>query len=106
MEWNFYQNSKVEVTSKVFPGARADKYTSTESNDEFIFSNIAVPEGSKISVYPASDNTGSLYFIDPKTGTKAPLKSGKAFAWTNFQNGTFELSDDSDTAYALAEVDQ
>ena len=47
MEWNFYQNSKVEVTSKVFPGARADEYTSTESNDEFSFSNIAVPEGSK-----------------------------------------------------------
>ena len=105
MLWDFYQNSKVEVTSKVFPGARADKYTSTESNDEFIFSNIAVPEGSKISVYPANDNTGGLYFIDPETGTKAPLKSGKAFAWTNFQNGTFELSDDSDTAYAMAEVD-
>ena len=106
MLWDFYQNSKVEVTSKVFPGARADQYTSTESNDEFIFSNIAVPEGSKISVYPANDNTGGLYFIDPKTGTKAPLKSGKAFAWTNFQNGTFELSDDSDTAYAMAEVDE
>jgi hypothetical protein len=106
MLWDFYQNSKVEVTSKVFPAARADEYTSTESNDEFSFSNIAVPEGSKISVYPANDNTGSLYFIDPKTGTKAPLKSGKAFAWTNFQNGTFELSEDSDTAYALAEVEQ
>ena len=106
MLWDFYQNSKVEVTSKVFPGARADKYTSTESNEEFTFSNIVVPEGSKISVYPANDNTGGLYFIDPITGTKAPLKSGKAFAWTNFQNGTFELSDDSDTAYALAEVEQ
>jgi len=106
MEWNFYQNSKVEVTSKVFPAARADEHTSTESNDEFSFSNIAVPEGSKISVYPAEDNTGSLYFKDPKTGTKAPLKSGKAFAWTNFQNGTFELTDDSDTAYAIAEVDE
>jgi hypothetical protein len=105
MLWDFYQNSKVEVTSKVFPGARAEKYTSTKANDQFTFSNIAVPEGSKISVYPAGDNTGGLYFIDPKTGTKAPLKSGKAFAWTNFQNGTFELTDDSDTAYALAEVD-
>jgi len=106
MEFNFYQNSKVEVTSKVFPGARADKHTSTETNEEFTFSNIAVPEGSKISVYPAGGNTGSLYFIDPETGTKAPLKSGKAFAWTNFQNGTFELSDASDTAYAIAEVEQ
>jgi hypothetical protein len=106
MLWDFYQNSKVEVTSKVFPAARADEHTSTETNEEFTFSNIAVPEGSKISVYPAEDNTGSLYFIDPKTGTKAPLKSGKAFAWTNFHNGTFELSDDSDTAYALAEVEQ
>jgi hypothetical protein len=106
MEWNFYQNSKVEVTSKVFPGARAEKYTSTEANDQFSFSNIAVPEGSQISVYPANDNTGDLYFIDPITGTKAPLKSGKVFAWTNFENGTFELTDASDTAYALAEVDQ
>jgi hypothetical protein len=106
MEFNFYQNSKVEVTSKVFPAARADKHTSTKANEEFTFNNIGVPQGSKISVYPAGDNTGSLYFIDPKTGTKAPLKSGKAFAWTNFQNGTFELTDDSDKAYALAEVDE
>ncbi|MFB6144676.1 MAG: hypothetical protein ABEJ98_05185 [Candidatus Nanohaloarchaea archaeon] len=100
LQIEFFPNSKLEVTDKVYPGLETDTITSSSAGQTLSFKDQDIPQGAKMTIKPDPQNSGDIlingeFLVDPSYSTPV----------SNMQVPDIKFTDSGDSAQAVVEVD-